>query len=68
MGGVVSQLVVAPFLVAPLERVKVLLQVRLSKYDLRARSRGEHMHSFFLPGQPRPIQWADGLLGTHRED
>ena len=27
MGGVVSQLVVAPFLVAPLERVKVLLQV-----------------------------------------
>ena len=36
MGGVVSQLVVAPFLVAPLERVKVLLQVRLSKHDLRA--------------------------------
>ena len=29
MGGLVSQLVVAPFLVAPLERVKVLLQVRL---------------------------------------
>ena len=28
MGGVVSQLIVAPFLVAPLERVKVLLQVR----------------------------------------
>ena len=25
-------------------------------------------HSFFLPGQPRPIQWADGLLGTHCED
>ena len=27
MGGFVSQLIVAPFLVAPLERVKVLLQV-----------------------------------------
>ena len=34
MGGVVSQLVVAPFLVAPLERVKVLLQVRsLSRHN-----------------------------------
>ena len=29
LGGIFSQLVVAPFLVAPLERVKVLLQVNL---------------------------------------
>merc|ERR1719234_575307 len=33
MGGVVSQLVVAPFLVAPLERVKVLLQAHPGKFS-----------------------------------
>ena len=53
MGGVVSQLVVAPFLVAPLERVKVLLQVRLSKYDLRAQPWGEKFAQFLL-ARPTP--------------
>jgi len=33
MGGVVSQLVVAPFLVAPLERVKVLLQAHPGRFS-----------------------------------
>jgi len=33
MGGVVSQLVVAPFLVAPLERVKVLLQANPGRFS-----------------------------------
>merc|ERR1719266_1802234 len=33
MGGVVSQLIVAPFLVAPLERVKVLLQANPGRFS-----------------------------------
>ena len=57
-GGIFSQLVVAPFLVAPLERVKVLLQVNLkasSNVHFRRSCKDNLLQDYIILGTPRQV-------------